>query len=819
MRVVSERYLCIHCHFYQPPRENPWLEAIELQDSAYPCHDWNERIAIECYSPNSAARILDPQRRIAQIVNNYERISFNFGPTLLSWMEEKVPDTYAQILAADQKSVTRFSGHGSAIAQAYNHMILPLANERDKRTQVRWGLEDFRTRFHRDPEGMWLPEAAVDLDTLEVLADNGIKFTILAPLQARLVLSQRRGVWKSVEGGKIDPTRPYVCELPSGRSLALFFYDGPISRAVAFEGLLSDGENFAQRLLNAFNDARRWPQLVHIATDGESYGHHSTHGDMALAYALNYIESRQLARITNYGEYLAKFPPTREVQISENTSWSCVHGIERWRADCGCNSGGYAGWNQQWREPLRAALDSLRDNVAGPYEEQARALLKDPWGARDEYIRVVLDRSRGSLAGFFQRWATHPLEGAELVRALKLLELQRHAMLMYTSCGWFFDELSGIETTQVIFYAGRALQLARELFGDHLQESFLERLALAHSNLPEHGDGARIFERSVRPAMVDLLAVGAHYAISSAFGGFAPQNAIYCYEIDRHDYRSEQAGRARLTMGHAGIRSQITREEAEIAFAVLHFGDHDLHAGVRHFAGEREYSETVEDLTKAFASGDIPAVLRRMDRHFTGNGYSLRSLFRDEQRRILKQIMSGVLSETEASYRGIYERNAQLMRFLTDVRMPLPSVLRVTAEFVLNSSLRREFEEPQLNFERIAGVVESARQEGVTFNAGTRYALRLRLEQTMDALAASPADLSRLTEMETVVQLAISLAFELDLWKVQNRYWQILQTVYPASLSATDQASREWITHFAALGNLLGVKLGITEPAEIRLAA
>jgi alpha-amylase/alpha-mannosidase (GH57 family) len=815
---AMERYLCIHCHFYQPPRENPWLEAIELQDSAYPYHDWNERITAECYAPNSAARILDSERRIVQIVNNYRRISFNFGPTLLSWLEAKAPEVYAAILAADRESVQRFSGHGSALAQAYNHMILPLASHRDQRTQVGWGIRDFQRRFGRDPEGMWLPETAVDAHTLEVLAEAGIKFTILAPHQAQQVRSLRRGNWKSVEGSKIDPTRAYVCRLPSGRSIALFFYDGPISHAVAFEGLLSNGEQFANRLLGGFNETRRWAQLMHIATDGETYGHHSPHGDMALAYALHHIESNQLARITNYGEYLAKHPPTHEVEIVENTSWSCVHGISRWREDCGCNSGGRRGWNQQWRGPLRDALDWLRDTVASPYEETARSLLKDPWAARDDYVALVADRSAEARWRFFERHAARTLEPHEIVLALKCLELQRHAMLMYTSCGWFFDELTGIETVQVIFYAGRALQLAQELFGDGLERQFLERLAKAGSNLSEPPDGAQLYKKWVGPAMVTLLGVGTHYAISSTFNGYEPHDTIYCYDVDRQDYEVQQTGRARLAVGHAVIRSQITVEGVHITFGVLHFGDHNVNAGVRHFVDQQSYSATLKDLTDAFVHGEMAEVLRGLDRHFTGSNYSLKSLFRDEQRRILKQIMGSVLSEAEASYRGIYEGHASLVRFLADVHMPLPGVLRRTAEFVLNSALRREFQAERLDLERIATLVASTRRDGITLDgAGLGYVLRKRLDRMMETLTSAPRDLTRLREMEAAVKLARSLSFETNLWKVQNGYWQLLQAVYPEVRKTPDADAQAWMSYFAALGMHLGFRL--EQPAEMPVAA
>ncbi|MFH1486971.1 MAG: glycoside hydrolase, partial [Chloroflexota bacterium] len=324
-----ERFICIHGHFYQPPRENPWLEAIELQDSAHPFHDWNERINAECYAPNTASRILDAEGRIRKIANNYANISFNFGPTLLSWLEGKAPETYHAILAADRESQGAFSGHGSALAQVYNHIIMPLANRRDKHTQALWGIKDFEHRFGRSPEGMWLPETAVDLESMDVLAELGIRFTVLAPQQAGRVRPIGGRGWADVNGGRIDTTMAYQLLLPSGRKMNLFFYNGPVSHAVAFEGILANGEQFAQRIIGGFSGAQQSAPLVHIATDGETYGHHHKFGDMALSYALDRIKTGNLARITNYGEYLEKHPPTHQVEIIENTSWSCAHDVER----------------------------------------------------------------------------------------------------------------------------------------------------------------------------------------------------------------------------------------------------------------------------------------------------------------------------------------------------------------------------------------------------------------------------------------------------------------------------------------------------------
>ncbi|HZJ02136.1 MAG TPA: DUF3536 domain-containing protein, partial [Thermoleophilia bacterium] len=382
---MAKRYICVHGHFYQPPRENPWLEAIELQDSAYPYHDWNERITAECYETNGVARILNDAGKIESIVNNYARMSFNFGPTLLQWMEDRAPEAYAAVLEADRLSLERFGGHGSAMAQAYNHLIMPLANERDRRTQIIWGIRDFEDRFGRAPKGMWLPETAVDLPTLELLAEFAIDFTILAPRQAHRVrpLGAGEDDWADVTGGEIDPTRAYRQQLPSGKQISLFFYDGPISQAIAFEGLLNRGDLLANRLLGAFNSERDWTQLVHIATDGETYGHHHRNGEMALAWALARIEKEDDVELANYGSYLEVNPPEYEVEIYEDSSWSCIHGVERWRADCGCNTGGHPGWTQAWRGPLRDALDWIRDEIAPHYEEQAGLLLKDPWAARN----------------------------------------------------------------------------------------------------------------------------------------------------------------------------------------------------------------------------------------------------------------------------------------------------------------------------------------------------------------------------------------------------------------------------------------------------
>jgi alpha-amylase/alpha-mannosidase (GH57 family) len=496
-----ETYVCIHGHFYQPPRENPWLETVEQQESAHPYHDWNERITAECYAPNAASAIVDHHDWATRTINNYSKISFNFGPTLLSWMQTHKAEVYQAILDADQMSRDRFGGHGSAIGQIYNHMIMPLASRRDKKTQAIWGIRDFEKRFGRFPEGMWLPETAVDLETLEVLAELNIKFTILSPHQLQRVKEIGFGEWQDVSGGRIDPTMAYLCCLPSGRSINIFVYDGLISQAVAFGDLLNNGESFAKKLLGAFNSHRSWPQIVHIATDGETYGHYRRQGNIALANCAVSIDSSNSAVLTNYGQYLQKHPPTHMIEIVENSSWSCAHGIERWRADCGCQSGMHPGWTQAWRNPLREAMDWLRDRVAAIYDKEAGLYLRDPWEAREDYIELMLDRSPERVAGFFARHLRDKLAAAEQERVLTLLEMQKNAMLVYTSCGWFFDDIAGIEAVQIMRYAARAMQLAEEVQGISLEPDYRRILATAPSNV--HENGVRTYDLLVKSARMD----------------------------------------------------------------------------------------------------------------------------------------------------------------------------------------------------------------------------------------------------------------------------------------------------------------------------
>ena len=802
------RYVCIHGHFYQPPRENPWLEEVELEDEAYPYHDWNERITAECYAPNTASRILDTERRIIDIVNNYEKISFNFGPTLLSWIEIYATEVYQAIIEADRLSQNRFSGHGSAIAQVYNHIIMPLANSRDKRTQVIWGITDFAHRFGRKPEGMWLAETAVDLETLDILAEHGIEFTILAPHQAKRVRRLKQEEWTDVSGATVDPRMPYQCKLPSGRTISLFFYDGPVSRDVAFGGLLKSGENLTSRLLGLFSKGEG-PQIAHIATDGESYGHHHRFGDMALAYALHHIESNSLAKITNYGEHLEKYPPTFEVEIDVNTSWSCAHGVERWRSDCGCNTGKNPGWTQTWRAPLREAMNWLRDNLESLYEREMISYIRDPWQARDDYVEVILDRSTQSAESFFSKHLTRESSREERVKLLKLLEMQRHEMLMFTSCGWFFDEISGVETLLVLKHASRAMQLAKEACGEDLEPHYIEILEGAPSNVPQLENGARVWEVLVRPATADLLRVGAHYAVSSLFEEYPETIRIGCYTTSSELYEVVEAGTQRLAVGKAHVSSDITGDERAMGFAVIHLGDHNVIGGIREYIGDDSFSLMRREVTDAFNKGDVAKVVRLMDKHFETHNYSLWHLFRDEQRKVLHKILESTLSEIEASFRQIYERHYLAMQATREMGIPLPKAFATATELILSTDIRHELHREELDLEEIQKLVEESKRWSLELDKKSLgFVASQRVNSLMQRLAEIPEDTTLLETIGDVLRVLSAIPLELDLWKAQNIYFSIGTQRQDEMEKRSDQGdsnAKKWIEHFNRLGEYLNV--------------
>ncbi len=683
----NEKFLTIHGHFYQPPRENPWLESIEFQDSAIPFHDWNERITKECYNPNSVSKIVDNRNRILDVVNNYEKMSFNFGPTLLSWLEHNAPQTYERIIKADIESIDEHNGHGNAIAQVYNHIIMPLANEQDKQTQVKWGIRDFEYRFGRKPEGIWLAETAVDDDTLRVLVENGIKFTILSPYQALKMKKAGDKDWTDVSWGNIDPARSYRYNIKSapGKYIDLFFYDGAISRSVAFDELLKDGNKFIRRLKEGVSETRKYPQLVNIATDGESYGHHTKFGDMALSYVLKIRAEDEGFILTNYAEYLDKYRSDYEVDIKQASSWSCFHGVGRWCEDCGCSTGGHPGWNQKWRKPLRDALDYLRDELIKVYEKESPNYFnKDAWDVRNAYIDVILDRTESNIKQFQKKYLLPELTDDDKVKAIKLLEMQRQALLMYTSCGWFFSEISGIETVQIMKYAARAMQLASEFSKKSPEKKFLEILEEAKSNIPEFGTGKNIYENLVKPSVITPKQITSLWGISSLYEDFEDEEDVYCYTIKRLDYQKVQKGNSTLIVSHVEITSKITLESVNQMFALMQFSGGDFHCAIKEFPGETEYNEIKDRLVLTYSKNPLTEIIRTLDESFGKEYFTLKDIFIEERRKILQIMLKGKLEKFAQIYQDMYDEGKGSIYHMQNLGLTVPNEFKISATYALS---------------------------------------------------------------------------------------------------------------------------------------
>ncbi len=816
------RFLCIHGHFYQPPRENPWLEAVEVQDSAYPYHDWNSASRRSAMRPTPLRVSLDGDGRIERIVNNYAQISFNFGPTLLAWLEEKKPEVYQAILAADAESRERFSGHGSALAQGYNHIIFPLANRRDKQAQIRWGLADFERRFGRKAEGLWLPETAVDLETLDLLAAEGILFTVLEPHQAKRVRSKtkKKAEWQEVSGGRVDTTKPYDVVLPSGRHLAVFFYDGGVSRAVAFEGLLNSGERFAGRLMATAADDPDDDKLIHIATDGETYGHHHRYGEMGLSYALHHVEANGLATLTNYGEYLAGHPPEMEARSSRTRP-----GLRPWRRPLApglrllCRRAsrldpGLAG------AAAPGAGSGLRDELAPRFAAAAGEFFPDPWRRGTLISDVLLDRSPANVDAFLARLSGgHPPEGERRVRALRLLEMQRHAMLMYTSCGWFFDDLSGIETVQILGYAGRVVQLAGQLFESSLEEDFLSRLERAKSNMAANGTGRGLYERRVRPAMVDPARGWLRTTPwPRSLRIFRRRRECIAYSVRRENgrtfpaARSGRSGRPRLAIGKVHILSAVTGKTADLVFGVLHFGDHNLNAGVCPYETEEGYQTLLARAGTAFEHGDLADVIRQLDRYFIHV-----PLFSEVA--VSRRPAPGARSDPRLhAGRGGRRVPRRLREARAADALPaqpgksLAKAFAAAAELVLSLDLKRLLEDPAADLEETASLLAQREILGVDLDTqGLSYTLAQALETLARRLEATPDTPDLLRKMASTVALARKPPFHVDLWRAQNTCYDLRQRVYPGQkeqAEAGDAAAAEWVEIFRELSGRLGVRVG-----------
>ena len=691
----KKNFLTIHGHFYQPPRENPWLESIETQESAAPFHDWNERICSECYNPNSVSKIVDSRNKILDVVNNYEYMSFNFGPTLLSWMEENAPHAYDRVIKADIESVIEHNGHGNAMAQVYNHIIMPLANRHDKEAQVKWGIKDFSYRFGRQPEGMWLAETAVDDETLEVLVENGIKFTVLSPYQALKFKKIEADNWQDVSWGNIDPARPYryFLKKAKGKYIDLFFYDGAISKSVAFDELLKDGNKFIRRLKEGVSPTREYPQLVNIATDGESYGHHTKFGDMALAYVVKVRAKDEGFEIVNYAEFLDRFGVKYEVDIKQGSSWSCFHGVGRWSDDCGCSTGGHPGWNQKWRKPLREALNFLRDKLADIYVKEGKKYFKDAWTARNNYIDVILDRAILNVKKYQKANFVEGLSGEEKISAMKLLEIQRQALLMFTSCGWFFSEISGIETTQIMKYAARAMQLAKSFTDEDLEEEFLTILEKAESNIKEYGNGRQIYDKFVRPSIVSIKQLSALWAIMSLFRDFDEEEDLYCYTARKLAYKKVSKGSTNFVIAHVEIKSNITLETFDTMVALIQYQGGDFHCAIKDFTNEKDFYCTQEDLIKTFLDLPLTEIIRKIDEYFGEKYFTLKDIFIEERRNLLSMLLKDQMDKFAETYQKMYYDGKSSISQMQSLGLAIPAEFKISAQYALTKRFNNLFAE------------------------------------------------------------------------------------------------------------------------------
>lgn len=806
----KNKYVCIHGHFYQPPRENAWLETIERQETAHPFHDWNARINFECYAPNAAARILDKEDWIVKIRNNYNRISFNFGPTLLTWLEENDPDAYDLLLKADKRSSERFGGHGSAMAQVHSHLIMPLANYRDKVTQVSWGIQDFEHRFKRYPEGIWLAETAVDTETLEVLASHGIQYTILAPRQAKAVRPLQTGsdadsaaAWKDINAETLDTRHPYWCLLPSGRRIALYFYHGAIAQEVAFNGILNSGKAFSNRLTSIFDDHDE-AQLSHIATDGESYGHHHVHGEMALADCLNSIEAGEIASLINYGQFLELHPPDWEVQIHENSSWSCVHGVERWRADCGCNSG-HAGWNQQWRKPLRDTLDWLRDEIAPLFEREGKRFLRDPWVARNAYIEVMLDRSDNAVAAFLKKHARREMSELEQVEVLRLMEIQRYAILMYTSCGWFFDEISGIETNQILQYALRTMDYTQEVFGVDLHPEFSRRLAKAPSNVM--ANGAESFLKNVVPTAITLERVATHFAVASLFEDNPAGLNLFNYVADVDFFEKIEAGTPKFAAGSLRIRSRISHVEKTFCYAVLYLGQQHVIGNISGTMNPATFEEMYERTSKSFRAANLGEVIGAFQEYFGPDKFSLSSLISDEKIEIITAITKTSLDSGESTFRNVFNENYQLMSALEEAKMPMPATWNNIASYVLNADLISFFEDANLgDLRTLRRIAADVKRWNIKLNDKEmlNHLSGQRVFGEMERLHQDRSPVHRVNWTVEMLAIVKKMGLKPDIWRSQNVFY-LASKGFRKGLWVF--INKEWESALGQLATLLKVRI------------
>ncbi len=817
-----KKFVCIHGHFYQPYRKNPWTGQLQLQKQTYPYGDWNEKINAQCYRANAFARILGQKGRIRDIVNNYAGMSFNFGPTLLEWIRENDPKTYEAILSGDRQSLDVFSGHGSAIAQAYNHIIMPLSHQKDKEIQVAWAIHDFEEKFKRRPEGMWLAETAVDHASLEVLADYGIKFTVLSPYQAQKIRKIKdKGPFTDVSGGSVHTRTAYICRLPSGREISLFFYDRDLSTEVSFGDILKNGHDFTERIKNSFSKNQAQAEIIVIASDGEAYGHHKKFAEMALAYCIEDISKSSRARLTVFGQYLQMHPPEYEAVIFENTAWSCAHNLSRWSDGCACGMG--QDFQQDcsdtnWRRPLREGIDLLRKGIDTLFYAQAPKYLKDKDAADAvlfAFIRVINDRRSAHIGSFLEKYIKRDdAKEPEDMKSglLKLLEMQRQAMLMQSSDGWFFDDITRIEAAQILRHALMALSLAACFEEKGLYGNFLNTLQEAKSNVVKGEDGRTFFHAQALGYRYNASAIAAHFAAymlmllqSSGSLRIAKQVDFYCHEITVEKSEHDTSGGYELLLARISMLSTLTLERSRFCFCCMHENGElqdNMEQGAfitimvsKEQACPEEQNGTdvfFETAKKIYKEDDIGALVQYLKEQKIFEVFHLNSLDERLQAGLLDKIIKRKLRkalqgarQSQASINGMV-RSCEGLDSFTRVRDSLDMADALLAKAALLKILDKE-EIDAADIERMWEIAAQRREEdpgqkSELFSPGHFKGFVFALEKKITLFFASAAHRGfadgSLKEMVMCIRVLDKFGILIDGWQIQNILFHAKETLF-----------------------------------------
>jgi len=818
-------YLIIHGHFYQPPREEPWTDEIDRQPSAFPFHDWNERINKECYAANAASRVLDEKGRILDIINNYEKISFNFGPTLIKWLKKKAPFTYERIIEADRTSRKENNGHGNAIAQVYNHIIMPLASNRDQITEIEWGIRSFQKDFGRTPEGLWLPETAINDIVAEHLISFGIKFIILSPTQAKEIKHIKEEHWKDVSNGTIDPSQPYLLQEKNG-SIAVFFYYPKLAHKISFEHLLQNVEFLRQEILSYRIDNR--PNfLVHTATDGESYGHHEPFGDMCLARLIYENKARKDFIFTNYGNFLEMNPPQYLVRLKKGddgigTSWSCVHGVGRWYKDCGCSTGGKPEWNQKWRTPLREAFDLLRDSLHEFYEKQASSCFKDVWHARNEYIKVILAENANyreiARKEFLKECLIKNECEINITKLMKIMEALHNALLMYTSCGWFFSDISGIETTQNLKYALRVFELSKDFLPEETKRNFLNILSRAKSNIPENKDGKWIFEN------IEKSCVKEEKIIFEYFLSIVLRNHKICLTLKEQVYNHlvNYSISTRLKKRDwfiyktfVKITDLTTLEEKQFIAYLLTHGE-NCHFFIKRKDSNIDFSEIDKDIERE----KIESLLKIFHGKF-GEDYQLKDLSHDGKEFVLKKIFKNPMKEL---HRNINKAKRKIEDYITilnlyhelDVLLPendWAAIKELFNDFIIEELKKldkKDFSEQ--SFHLLSRMIKTAKSSNmkIDYQDILAYLRNYVLNRMNEAIIK--LNIKELNHLEKLIDFTNLAGIDFEKYEIQNLLY--IELLRIANQYSSSKINSQVIQILLRLANKFNI---VTEEFEKRL--